>query len=54
MLSLPSQGLARSVTRHNVDRDVLIDWLEGSVLFLDGEVSKSDVVDTLIKTSPLS
>jgi hypothetical protein len=48
MLELPHVGMARSVTKSNVQLDVLADWIEATVLFqADVEVSASDVVDVL-------
>lgn len=47
MLLLPEVELRRSTTQHNVDLDVLCDWIEGSALFIDDYVSASDVVDIL-------
>lgn len=49
MLELPSRGINRSIRVHNVKLDVFCDWIEGSVLFKDGEVSSTDVVDALIE-----
>ena len=47
MLTLPTSGIARSVDVHNVHLEVLCDWIEGSVLFDDQQVSGSEVVDVL-------
>lgn len=47
MLSIPTRGISRSVDAHNVKLDVLCDWIEASVLFVDGELSPINVVDTL-------
>ncbi len=50
MLTIPGRGMSRSVNAHNVDVDVLCDWIEGSVLFQDEEdLPASDVVDVLIE-----
>ena len=50
MLALPEQGIARSVTEHNSDINVLCDWVEASVVFDDTlELSKSDLIDILIE-----
>ena len=49
MLALPSRGVSRSTTRHNVRLDVLSDWLESSVLLGQEEFSASDVVDVLVE-----
>lgn len=48
MLSLPS-GIKRSISDHNSDHEVFYDWLEADVLFLDDELSESDVIDFLIE-----
>ena len=47
MLDLPEIGLRRSVRAHNVDLDILCDWLEACVLFGPERISGSDVVDFL-------
>lgn len=47
MLAIPGKGMSWSVDAHNVLLDVLCDWIEGSILFDDEELSASDVVDTL-------
>ena len=47
MLAFPTKGMARSVTEHNVALGVLCDWLEGTMLFSEDEVSKADVADAL-------
>ncbi len=47
MLPLPRVGFRPSVKKHNVDRVVLCDWIEGSVAFVDDTLSISDVVDVL-------
>lgn len=50
MFALPKRGFARSVQSHNVQLDVLADWIEGSVLFTyenGEELSKAAVVDAL-------
>lgn len=51
MLVLPTVGIARSINQHNVQLDVLCDWIEGSVLFDDEELSAADVIDALIENS---
>ncbi len=48
MLALPDHGLQRSVKTHNVDREIVCDWIEGSVLFVDNDLSQSDVIDALL------
>ncbi len=51
MLGLPVVGIARSVSEHNVELDILCDWIEGSVLFEDdGELSASQIVDALCES----
>ena len=52
MLALPTFGLSQpTVTptdiRHNVKLEVLCDWIEGSVLFHEEDLSTADVVDVL-------
>lgn len=47
MLTLPTRGISRSIKKHNVELDVFCDWIEGSVLFVDEELSSSDIVDAL-------
>jgi len=49
MLALPECGMNYSVKKHNIDIDVLCDWIEASILFEVDEISKSDVVDVLIE-----
>ncbi len=49
MLTIPTRGFSRSVQTHNVHLDVLCDWIEGSILFNDEELSPSDIVDVLIE-----
>src|SRR5207302_4544547 len=51
MLSIPSYGVHRSVTTHNINISVFCDWLEGCVLFQeDRDLSGSDVIDHLVET----
>jgi hypothetical protein len=47
MLDIPTKGFAQSKNSHNVALDVMCDWIEGSTLFVDSELSRSDVVDVL-------
>jgi len=49
MLALPDKGMSRSVNEHNVNLDVLCDWIEASIVFDDDELSKSYVTDILIE-----
>jgi hypothetical protein len=49
MLALPSRGMARSVNSHNVRLDVLCDWIESTVLFVEDSLADSDIVDLLIE-----
>jgi len=49
MLAIPTKGFARSVREHNVHLDVLCDWIEGSILFGDNELSLIDIADVLIE-----
>src|SRR5258708_24880368 len=48
MLRPPSDGFALSVKVHNVQLDAMAEWLEGSVTFIDKELSKAEVKDILI------
>ena len=48
MLVLPSSGMSKSVKKHNVQTNVMCDWIEASVLF-DQALSISDIVDVLIE-----
>jgi hypothetical protein len=47
MLGLPVAGMSRSVNAHNVDLSMFCDWLEGSVILDEEDVSHSEVVDVL-------
>jgi len=47
MLALPTKGISRSVTVHNVELDTFCDWIELTSLFDDDDLSTSDVVDVL-------
>ena len=50
MLAIPTKGISRSIKEHNVDLEVLCDWIEGSILFQDDEeLAASDVTDVLIE-----
>ncbi len=50
MLALPTTGFGRSVSKDNVELDVLCDWIEGSVLFSSSErLSQREVVDVLFE-----
>src|SRR5437762_11153301 len=49
MLALPEKGMAWSVNKHNVDLNVLCDWIEASVVLRDSQLSKSDVVKELLQ-----
>jgi hypothetical protein len=45
-----TRGFARSITTHNVDVNVMADWIEGSALFMtDSKLTGSEVVDSLIE-----
>ena len=48
MLALPT-GMSRSIEKHNIDFDAFYDWIEGTVLFEQEEVSGSDIVDILLE-----
>ena len=47
MLALPDKGFRLSVNAHNSDLMTAADWVEGTVLFQQPSVSKSDVTDFL-------
>lgn len=47
MLGIPTKNFSKSTHAHNVALDVMCDWIEASVLFVDGDLSRSDVVDVL-------
>jgi hypothetical protein len=49
MLALPNEGLNRSVHSHNVDLDIVCDWIEASAVFGESQMSKSDVVEVLLE-----
>lgn len=51
MLRVPSKGFGESVKAHNVDISALTEWIEGSVVFSDIDISQSDVSDILIEES---
>lgn len=48
MLATPI-GLNRSVDHHNVNFNAFCDWIEGSVLFDQNEVSGAEIVDILLE-----
>jgi len=47
MLAIPTRGICRSVKEHNVQLDIFSDWIEGSVLFDEPQLSSTDIVDIL-------
>lgn len=49
MLPLPTAGFSRSVTKNNVNRSIMGDWLEASALFCGQSFSINDVVDVLVE-----
>jgi len=49
VLTIPTRGISRSINEHNSDLDTMCDWIEGSVLFVDNELSSADVVETLVE-----
>lgn len=49
MLRLPANGLQFSKNKHNIQRNVFIEWIEASITFIDLKISQSDVVDILIE-----
>ena len=54
MLAFPTHGFSQPTgippeVTHNVELDILCDWIEGSVLFHQEDVSTTDIVDVLIR-----
>lgn len=49
MIRMPATGFRRSINEHNCKLDILCDWIEGSILFIDDEISITDVIDILIE-----
>lgn len=49
MYSLPENGVSPSVKKHNCSLFSVADWIMASCLFLEKEISKSDVSDVLIE-----
>lgn len=49
MLELPEIGTARSTREHNSELDIVTDWIEGSVLFIEGSLSLPDIMDVLLE-----
>ena len=50
MIPLPNRGFRRSVEEHNVDLDVLTDWIEASALIdEEGAVSAPELVSLLVE-----
>ncbi len=47
MLIIPSKGFYRSIKSHNISVSHFIDWIEGSIVFKDDIISKSDITDIL-------
>ena len=50
MLALPHDGMRRSITSHNINFDILCDWIEANILFDENvdELSVTEVVEALI------
>ena len=50
MLVIPTKGFPKSVKTHNINLNVLCDWIEGSILFQDDSpfISQIDVADMLL------
>lgn len=46
---MPTKGFSESVNQHNCDLEPFTDWVEGSVLFLGEDVTRSDLVDRLLE-----
>ena len=51
MIRLPSTGIAKCVKVHRVDLMIFCDWIEASALFVEADVSGSDLVDILVKNN---
>lgn len=51
MLRLPETGVQLSVKKHNVEIEVVADWIEGSTIFSDGKLSQTDAVDILTENN---
>lgn len=49
MLTIPNNGFTRSVNTNRMKVEVVCDWLEGSVLFEQEEISTTDVADILME-----
>ena len=49
MLTLPITGISRSIAKHNINLSIMCDWIEGSVLFDDEELSQIEIADILIE-----
>lgn len=47
MLVKPDKGFLPSVNKHRSDNAIVCDWIEASVLFDDGSLSKPEIVDAL-------
>ena len=48
MLSHPG-GFRQSIGNHNISDTTFLDWLQATTLFVEGEVSQTDVVDYLLE-----
>ena len=56
MLAFPTHGFSQPTGKppevtHNVKLDILCDWIEGSILFDEADISTTDVVDILMSES---
>jgi hypothetical protein len=51
MLGLPEKGALPSKTKHNCDVQIFCDWIEGTLLFSEGRLSGSDILDFLHENS---
>jgi hypothetical protein len=49
MLTLPTLGVRRSITVHNIDLIKFCDWIEANILFVEDELSSTDIIDNLIE-----
>lgn len=47
MLRIPTKGIASCTREHNVELDILCDWIEGTILFDESKLTTIDIVDIL-------
>lgn len=49
MIVLPTKGVARSISVHNSDINVLSDWIETSAICMHHPISRAEIIDTLME-----